>query len=114
GVGHTVALAEPDGVVRRVPLSVRSAERDVPALGLGLAGERATLPPGRSPPGGGARVWLRWAPDLPVVPVSEVWTAIEAGGGERLQRLVEGKRVLLMTEPPAVVRRPPLRALSAG
>src|SRR4029450_6449083 len=50
-VGHTVALPEPDGVVRRVPLSVRSAEREVPALGLALAGEGATLSPGRHPSG---------------------------------------------------------------
>jgi DNA-binding NtrC family response regulator/CHASE2 domain-containing sensor protein len=112
GVGHTVALPEPDGVVRRVPLSVKSAERDVPALGLALAGEGATSSPGRIPVDRAGRVWLRWAPDLPVVPVSEVWTAIEAGGGERLQRLVEGKRVLLMTEPPAVVRRTPIGPLS--
>jgi CHASE2 domain-containing sensor protein len=32
-VGHTVAPAEPDGIVRRVPQSVRSADRDVPAPG---------------------------------------------------------------------------------
>ena len=107
-VGHTVAPAEPDGIVRRVPQSVRSAERDVPALGLALAGEGArSIPADRA-----GRVWLRWAPDLPVVPVSEVWAAIEAGGGERLQRLVEGKRVLLMTDPPAVVRRTPIGPLS--
>jgi len=107
-VGHTVAPAEPDGIVRRVPQSVRSADRDVPALGLALAGEGArSIPADRA-----GRVWLRWAPDLPVVPVSEVWAAIEAGGGERLQRLVEGKRVLLMTDPPAVVRRTPIGPLS--
>jgi len=107
-VGHTVAPAEPDGIVRRVPQSVRSADRDVPALGLTLAGEGArSIPADRA-----GRVWLRWAPDLPVVPVSEVWAAIEAGGGERLQRLVEGKRVLLMTDPPAVVRRTPIGPLS--
>ena len=107
-VGHTVAPAEPDGIVRRVPQSVRSADRDVPALGLTLAGEGArSIPADRA-----GRVWLRWAPDLPVAPVSEVWAAIEAGGGERLQRLVEGKRVLLMTDPPAVVRRTPIGPLS--
>ena len=107
-VGHTVAPAEPDGIVRRVPQSVRSADRDVPALGLTLAGEGArSIPTDRA-----GRVWLRWAPDLPVVPVSEVWAAIEAGGGGRLQRLVEGKRVLLMTDPPAVVRRTPIGPLS--
>ena len=107
-VGHTVAPAEPDGIVRRVPQSVRSADRDVPALGLTLAGEGArSIPADRA-----GRVWLRWAPDLPVAPVSEVWAAIEAGGGGRLQRLVEGKRVLLMTDPPAVVRRTPIGPLS--
>src|SRR5262249_59677682 len=36
-VGHTLATADPDGVVRRVPLFVRLGDRGVPALGLALA-----------------------------------------------------------------------------
>ena len=62
----------PDGVVRRVPLSVKLAERDVPALGLALAataGADADAMAGRIPTDRAGRAQLRWAPDLPVVPI---------------------------------------------
>src|SRR5207245_2281760 len=36
-VGHTLAPADPDGVIRRVPLFVRVGDRGVPAFGLALA-----------------------------------------------------------------------------
>src|SRR5213594_3396452 len=36
GVGHTLAPADPDGVVRRAPLLVRLGERGVPALCIAL------------------------------------------------------------------------------
>jgi DNA-binding NtrC family response regulator/CHASE2 domain-containing sensor protein len=114
-IGHTAVATDPDGVVRRVPLSIRVGDRDVPALGLAVA---AVGGPGtdalaqRIPTDGAGRAILRWAPDLPVLPLGEVWTAIETGGGERLQRLVEGKRVMLVTEPPSVVRRTPITPLS--
>ena len=114
-VGHMVVVTDPDGVVRRAPLTVKVGERDVPALGLavaaaGGAGAEATI--SRIPADRAGRAQLRWAPDLPVVPISEVWTAIETGGAERLQRLVEGKRVLLVTEPTAALRRTPIGPLS--
>src|SRR5262245_36938674 len=114
-IGHTAVVTDPDGIVRRVPLSIRVGERDIPALGLAVAavgsgGTDAVAE--RIPTDGAGRAILRWAPDLPVVPISEVWTVIEAGGGERLQKLVEGKRVLLVTEPPATLRRTPIGPLS--
>jgi DNA-binding NtrC family response regulator/CHASE2 domain-containing sensor protein len=37
GVGHTLAPADPDGVVRKVPLFVRLGDRAVPAFGVALA-----------------------------------------------------------------------------
>ena len=114
-LGHTVVVTDPDGVVRRVPLSVKVGERDVPALGLAVAaaaGADADAMAGRIPTDRAGRAQLRWAPDLPVVPIGEVWTAIETGGGERLQRLVEGKRVLLVTEPTTALRRTPIGPLS--
>jgi DNA-binding NtrC family response regulator/CHASE2 domain-containing sensor protein len=114
-IGHMVVVADPDGVVRRVPLSIQVGERDVPALGLAVAavgGGGAEAMAERIPTDGAGRAILRWAPDLPVLPISEVWTAIESGGGERLQKLVEGKRVLLVTEPPATLRRTPIGPLS--
>ena len=114
-VGHTVVVTDPDGVVRRVPLSIRVGERDVPALGLAVAavgGAGTDAMAERIPTDGAGRAILRWAPDLPVLPISEVWTAIETGGGERLQRPIEGKRVLLVTEPPVALRRTPIGPLS--
>src|SRR5262245_42536236 len=114
-VGHTVVVTDPDGVVRRVPLSIRVGERDVPALGLAVAavgGTGTDAMAERIPTDGAGRVILRWAPDLPVLSISEVWTAIEAGGGERLQKLVEGKRVVLVTEAPATLRLTPIGPLS--
>ena len=76
------------------------------------AGADADAMAGRIPTDRAGRAQLRWAPDLPVVPIGEVWTAIETGGGERLQRLVEGKRVLLVTEPTTALRRTPIGPLS--
>jgi len=114
-VGHMVVVTDPDGVVRRAPLTVKVGERDVPALGLAVAaagGAGAATTISRIPADRAGRAQLRWAPDLPVVPMSEVWTAIETGGAERLQRLVEGKRVLLVTEPTAALRRTPIGPLS--
>ncbi len=108
-VGHTLAPADSDGVVRRVPLAVHHDGREVPALGVALAAVAAGVPPmqvmARIPRHGDDGAQLRWAPDLQVTPFSELWEAIEGGETERLQRLVEGKAVLIMTEPTTVGRR---------
>src|SRR5437867_11258113 len=49
GVGHMLTPADPDGVVRRVPLFVRVGERGVPAYGLSLAAALMEVEPGQIP-----------------------------------------------------------------
>jgi transcriptional regulator with PAS, ATPase and Fis domain/CHASE2 domain-containing sensor protein len=113
-VGHTEAPADADGVVRRVPILVRHDGRPVVALGVALAAvsartQETTL---QIPTDGEGRARLRWAPDLQVTPFNEVWLALERGESERLHRLIEGKTVLVLTEPTAVGRRTPIGPLS--
>jgi DNA-binding NtrC family response regulator len=55
---------------------------------------------------------LRWAPDLPVTPFDELWQALERGDTAALQRLADGKSVLLFTEPAAGRRLTPIGPLS--
>src|SRR5262249_3529236 len=43
-IGHAVAEPDPDGVVRAVPLWLRSDDRTVPAFGLALIGELTRAP----------------------------------------------------------------------
>jgi DNA-binding NtrC family response regulator/CHASE2 domain-containing sensor protein len=113
-VGHTQAPPDADGVVRRVPLLVRREGRTVVALGLALAavGAGAEEATRQIPADGEGRAMLRWAPDLPVTPFSEVWLALERGEPEHLQRLVDGKTVLVLTEPGAGHRLTPIGPLS--
>ena len=115
-VGHTLAPADGDGVVRRVPLLLRRGGREVPALGVALAAVAADVPPAqvlaRIPVDAREAAQLRWAPDLQVTPFSELWELIERGESEPLRRLADGKTVLVMTEPPAVPRLTPIGPLS--
>ena len=116
-VGHTLVSADADGVVRRVRLMLPGAGREVPALGVALAAVGAGVPPAeiiaRIPADADGAAQLRWAPDLQVTPFSELWEAIEQGETQRLRRLVEGKTVLVMTEPPgAALRLTPIGPLS--
>jgi DNA-binding NtrC family response regulator len=114
-VGHTQAPADADGLVRRVPLVQRRGDGEVAALGVALAAVAAGVPPvelvARIPADGEGRAQLRWAPDLQVTPFAELWEAIERGEAERLQRLVEGKSVVLITEPVAARRLTPIGPL---
>jgi DNA-binding NtrC family response regulator len=107
-VGHTLAPADADGVVRRVPLVLRGGDRELVALGVVLAAARAGVSPAevvaRIPRDGEGSAQLQWALDLQVTPFSELWEAIERGEAERLQRLAEGKAVVLITEPTAARR----------
>ena len=61
-VGHTLVSADPDGVVRRMPLFVRVGDRRVPAYGLALAAASANVETTRIPVdrhGRGARLRQR-------------------------------------------------------
>jgi DNA-binding NtrC family response regulator/CHASE2 domain-containing sensor protein len=115
-VGHLQAPADADGIVRRLPLVVRQGGRDIEALGVALAavpaGGRVDEVTRRIPVDREGRAWLRWAPDLQVTPFDELWRALERGESERLQRLVEGKTVLLMTEPSPGRRLTPIGPLA--
>jgi DNA-binding NtrC family response regulator/CHASE2 domain-containing sensor protein len=115
-VGHTLTLSESDGVVRRVPLLVRREERELVALGVALAAQASGVPAAqliaRVPVDADGAVLLRWAPDLEVRPFGEIWAALEQGESQRLRKLVEGKAVLLLTEPTAARRLTPIGPLS--
>jgi DNA-binding NtrC family response regulator/CHASE2 domain-containing sensor protein len=118
GVGHTLASADADGVVRKVPLAVRLEDRAVPAFGLALAtafkwpGEWAAgrrplgfhLSPLLIPVDGRQRALVGYVgPDraagFRAVPFLDVWTAIEGHQAWTLQSLVDGKVVLVLAEP---------------
>jgi len=114
-VGHPVVPADPDGVVRRVPLVARAGERGMLAFGVALA---ATAQHGRPeevlariPADADGRAVLRWAPDMPVTTFSELWTALDRGDTARVRTLAEGKAVLVVTEPPGLSRPTPIGPL---
>ena len=114
--GHTLALAEDDGVVRRLPLVVRHKGREVPAFGVALAAVAADVSVAqvlaRVPIDAEGAAFIRWAPDLPVVPFSELSAALESGEAERLRRMVDGKAVLMLSEPGGRPRLTPIGPLS--
>ncbi|OLC16951.1 MAG: hypothetical protein AUH29_03705 [Candidatus Rokubacteria bacterium 13_1_40CM_69_27] len=128
-VGHTLAPVDPDGAVRRVPLFVRLHDRAVPALGLALAtvfanaradqivveGRQVSIPgSGRIPVDGRGRALVGYAaPErLRLVPFLDVWTAIDERRVDTLQRLVEDKIVLVLTEPAREQHRTPIGLMS--
>ena len=55
---------------------------------------------------------LRWAPDLHVMPFSELWEAIEQGDAERVRRVAEGKTVLFIIDPAPAAHVTPIGPLS--
>ena len=128
-VGHTLAPADPDGVVRGVPLFVRLGDRAVPALGLVLATVAANTPAdqividrrgvtiGRSrriavDEGGRALVGYVAPERLTVVPFLDLWTAIEERRAETLRGLVDDKIVLVLAEPALERHRTPVGSMS--
>ena len=109
GVGHTLAVADLDGVVRRVPLFVRVSERQVPAYGLALATALAKVDTARIPldrhgqvlvPTGGSRI-----PRVQVVNFADIWSPIEERQPEALRSLVADRTVLVLAEPRAGLSR---------
>ncbi|MGH7311753.1 MAG: sigma 54-interacting transcriptional regulator [Candidatus Rokuibacteriota bacterium] len=137
-IGHTLAPAEADGIVRKIPLFVRLGDQAVPAFGLTLAAafldaelgesavergalvlrpERDQLPLRRIPMDehGQALVAFTGA-DLPRgatrVPFHELWAAVEAGNADVLRRLASDKLVLVLAEPTRPSGRTPLGAMS--
>ncbi len=89
GVGHMLTPADPDGVVRRVPLFVRVGERGVPAYGLSLAAAFLKVETDQIPVDRRGRMLIGGAgPELSrghkAVPLADVWKAIEGSGKERV------------------------------
>ena len=104
GVGHMLTPADPDGVVRRVPLFVRVGERGVPAYGLSLAAAFLKVETDQIPVDRRGRMLIGVAgAELSrghkVVPLADVWKAIEQRQAEALQSLVADRIVLLLVEP---------------
>src|SRR5215813_8586803 len=113
-VGHTLAPPDPDGAVRRIPLTTNVVDRSVPAWGLAVVaaardGSLDAIPVDRD-----GRALLTFAPFLKSLTFSDVWTAIEQGQRDRLQGLVDGKIVLLLLDPGPMERRTPVGLLSEG
>jgi DNA-binding NtrC family response regulator len=109
GVGHTLTVADLDGVVRRVPLFVRVGERRVPAYGLALAAALTKVDTARIPvdrhgqvlvAAGGSRI-----PRVQVVNFADIWAPIEERQPEALRSLVADRTVLVLAEPRAGTSR---------
>ncbi|HEV8615400.1 MAG TPA: sigma 54-interacting transcriptional regulator [Methylomirabilota bacterium] len=114
GFGHTLVAPDADGVVRRVALFVPHAGRAVPAFGLALTGD--IMQADRIPADDRRRALLSYADParLTVIPFADLWTAIAARDGAALQRLVDGKIVLVLADPARAPRRTPVGSLSDG
>jgi DNA-binding NtrC family response regulator/CHASE2 domain-containing sensor protein len=119
GVGHTLAPADADGVVRRVPLFVRLGERGVPALGLSLAAAFRQGDPTRIRADRDGRVLVSFAGSafpqgFNVVTFADLLTAIDERQTETLEKLVAGRIVLLLLEPSRAPHATPLGPMSDG
>ncbi len=111
-LGHSLAPADPDGVVRRVPLFVQLDDRAVPALGVALATVGANAPADQIARRGRALVSYALPERLKVVSFLEVWTAIETRQAETLRSLVDDKIVLVLAEPAHGQERTPVGRMS--
>jgi DNA-binding NtrC family response regulator len=103
-VGHMLAAADPDGVVRRVPLFVRVGDRQVPAFGLAMAQAFTRVDLARIPVDRQGRTLVPPAQRdqqraFRTVAFSEISRAIEERQRETLQTLVADRIVLLRLEP---------------
>ena len=110
-VGHTLAPADPDGVVRRVPLLSRSDAEALPAFGLALAA--AQTGPSSFTVDREGRALVAWAAprSLHVVPFLDVWTALEERRADALRNVAENKIVMILAEPARTTARTPAGAM---
>ena len=118
-VGHTLAPADPDGLVRRVPLFVRLGERGVPAFGLALAAAFVKGDPPRMRVDRHGQILIGFVgPMFPrgfnVLPLTDLEGTIERRETETLERLVAGRIVLLLLDPPSASHPTPLGPMSDG
>ena len=110
-VGHTLAPADPDGVVRRVPLLSRSDAEALPAFGLALAAVQTG--PSSFTVDREGRALVAWAAprSLHVVPFLDVWTALEERRADALRNVAENKIVMILAEPARTTARTPAGAM---
>ena len=125
GLGHTLAIADGDGVVRRLPLYVAIGERAVPAFGLALATsylkiapDQVSVQPGQAVILGRLRIpidehgqaLVSYAGQWEQASISflDLWNAIEEADTEKLRGWVKGKIVLLLPAAAGVEHRTPL------
>src|SRR5439155_703802 len=134
-VGLPLAAVDPDGVVRRVPVFVRLDDAAVPSFGLALAmafmdvrpdqvvvarggvvipQPGSGLAPVRIPLDGRGRALVSYAAPqrLNLVSFLDIWTVIDERRVETLQRLVDGKIVLVLAEPARGQYRTPVGPMS--
>src|SRR5438445_773087 len=76
---HTLAPPDPDGVVRRIPVRAGVVDRSVPAWGLALVAAAREAELDAIPVDRDGRALMTFAPLLPTLAFSDVWTAIEQG-----------------------------------
>jgi DNA-binding NtrC family response regulator/CHASE2 domain-containing sensor protein len=118
-VGHTLAPADADGLIRRAPLFVRLGERGVPAFGLALATAFAKGDPPRMRVDRHGQILVGFAgPAFPrgfnVVPLTDLVATIERRETETLEKLFAGRIVLLLLEPARAPHSTPFGPMSDG
>jgi transcriptional regulator with PAS, ATPase and Fis domain len=99
-LGHLLVTADADHVVRAVPAAAAEPEAAEP---FGVALDRL-MPRSTMPPAEPDRLVVDYAGDgslsaLPSLPVSTVWTAIDAQDNERLLEWFKGKAVVILPDP---------------
>jgi transcriptional regulator with GAF, ATPase, and Fis domain/CHASE2 domain-containing sensor protein len=135
-LGHTVSLADEDGLVRKIPLYVLLGDRPLPAFGFALAQaflqvapsqiqhggplilRDAKFPDGRVkqlsiPLDGHGQILVRYTqaaaePLFPTLSFLTVWAAIEDGDAEKLREWVADKVVLLLPSPMRIAYSTPV------
>jgi len=137
GIGHVLAPADPDGVVRSVPLLVQVGDAAVPAFGLALATtllnvprdalalegrhtvvvRRSSAPPIRIPVDGRGRALVTYRAGevtraFRLVSAADVWAAVDGGQADAVQGLVDDKVVLVLAEPAREERRTPVGVMA--
>jgi DNA-binding NtrC family response regulator/CHASE2 domain-containing sensor protein len=114
-IGHTLVWPDPDGVVRRVPLFVQVGRAFAPAFAVALGAVADDVKPTarHEVPRTSTTTLVRYVgPGLPsgvsVVPISEVWRAIDDGQRETLHAMFDDKIAILLAHPPGPPRATPL------
>ena len=91
--GFVTVNPDPDGVVRRIPLLVRTDEGVFPHWALALAGERLSDEHGRPyRPGEARETWVRYSPRIARWIVERYGCPLESDGSARVRHVVADPR----------------------